>query len=617
MAEEQPALHAPDELRGLSRAALVVRLKQLEAELDVLRGSKEDAQQGIVHELQVHQVELEMQNREMQETQAALEESRGQYAELYHHAPTGYVTLDRDGVVGQANATACGMVAVRRQQVLRTLFANFLVPASRQIFRRGIDACFTDADEHSFEVMLQPSSGQPVAMQVFARRAQGRWGPGGNVHVSLINVSDRHKLDAQLKFLLAVSDALFSSFDPDVLGGRIAHLAVPFLAEAATFYPRNDPTNVEMASAPPYASRHRTPLLALTRALASSELARRLTKGGRPLHVDLDAPANEIALLDSAVQAGARELNVRTLLLLPAVSRQQVWGTIVLHQHRLTPRRSHLPAFFEDFSRRIGIALDNAQLFQRSRKESHARRNLLAVVSHDLRNPLSVVMLKGEQMVAACDKQGPAALLRLRRSADVVLRCARRMNDLIGDLLDATSMESGTFCVAVVSEDLGEVLAEAIEAAQPELVAKNMALQVEVEGGLHASCDRRRTLQVVGNILSNAAKFSDRGGSVVLRARGAGNFVLVSVADTGVGMAPAACSRAFDRFWQGGDAAHLGCGLGLSICRGIVEASGGKIWVESVEGLGSTFSFTLPRVPAASPGAGVEVSPRGEERVQS
>lgn len=596
---DNDALH----LRSLSRIELLVRLQSLEAELVELRRRDAGALKDAVHELQVHQVELEMQTREMQEAQGALEESRSRYAELYHHAPTGFITPDRGGCTVEANATVCAMLQRPRARLLKASFAAFVEPASRPAFRRCVAACFEDADEHSVEVLLQGPKGFATAVQVCARRAQGRWGPGEHAHVSLLNVSDRYKLDTQLKFLLSVSDALLGTLDPDVVGAQVVQLAVPLLGEAVSFFSRAHPKRIELANVAPCGHGHRGELLALTRALQGSRLLARATEQRRALAVELDGPAPEGSLVDEAVLRRARQLQLRSLLVLPALSRHEVLGTIVVHQHRDEPRREHLSAFYADYARRVGAALDNAQLYLRSRSESLARRNLLAVVSHDLRNPLSVVMLKGEQLLAACDAATPPSAASVRRRADVVMRCAHRMNELIGDLLDATTIESGTFRVAVAPMRLADIVADAVEAAQGALAAKKLVLRAEVTEDLQVACDRRRTLQVLANILGNATKFTERGGEVTLRVASAGKFAVVSVADTGVGMDEAACARAFDRFWQVQDTAHLGSGLGLSICRGIVEASGGKIWVQTVQGMGSTFSFTLPLVQLALPAA--------------
>ena len=598
-------------LRELSRTELMVRLQALEGEMHELRRRDKNVSDGVLHELQVHQVELEMQNRELQETQAALEESRGRYAELYHHAPTGFVTLDRAGKVVEANATVSAMVNERRVRLLGGAFDLHLESQCRPAFRHCVEACFINDVEQRCEVMLHVRMGQPVAVQVCARRALGRWGPGEHVHVSLLNVSDRHQLENQLKFLFGVSDALLDTLDPDVVGARVAHLAVPLLAECVTFSSRAEPGRIALATTSPFGHRHRSALKELCRALQDSDFSRQLLAHRRASTIEVEGPVASAPSVDRALLRQAQKLGLRSIVGLPACSRREVLGTIVLFQHRDTPRRGHLAAFFEDFAQRVGCALDNAQLYRRSRGESLARQNLLAVVSHDLRNPLSVVMLKGEQLLAVSSGAGPLQAAQVRRRADVVLRCAQRMNELIGDLLDATSIESGTFNVSVATEGLSGVIADAIEGAQAALTAKKIVLEAVVEEEMQVSCDRPRTLQVLANILSNACKFTDRGGKVMLRVRGAGHFALISVADTGVGMDEGACSRAFDRFWQSSDTAHLGSGLGLSICRGIVEASGGRIWAQSVLGIGSTFSFTLQRHGPLLPPPGEQTQPPG------
>ena len=113
--------------------------------------------------------------------------------------------------------------------------------------------------------------------------------------------------------------------------------------------------------------------------------------------------------------------------------------------------------------------------------------------------------------------------------------------------------------------------------------------------------DRNRLLQVLENLIGNAIKFTDPGGSITVGAASSDHEVVFRVADTGCGIAPENVPRAFDRFWQATKVGRQGAGLGLPITKGIVETHGGRIWIESSEGRGTTFSFTIPTVIARGP----------------
>jgi signal transduction histidine kinase len=144
-------------------------------------------------------------------------------------------------------------------------------------------------------------------------------------------------------------------------------------------------------------------------------------------------------------------------------------------------------------------------------------------------------------------------------------------------------------------QDAKELVRESLEAFQPAAAAKRISLEAEaLDGGLRATFDHERMLQVLANLLSNALKFTGEGGTVVVRVASAGSELRVAVQDTGVGIAPDQLEPIFERFWQVTRADRRGLGLGLFISRSIVEAHGGRIWAESAVGAGSTFAFTLP-----------------------
>jgi signal transduction histidine kinase len=142
---------------------------------------------------------------------------------------------------------------------------------------------------------------------------------------------------------------------------------------------------------------------------------------------------------------------------------------------------------------------------------------------------------------------------------------------------------------------LKNIILPAIEEMKPLAEAKQQTIACDIESDLpEVAADGPRVGQVLSNLLSNAIKFSHQGGEIVVSVREEGNTIVVCVSDHGRGIPREHLSKVFDRYWQGEDAKHAGMGLGLSIAKGIVEAHGGKIWVDSELGKGSAFSFTLP-----------------------
>ncbi len=233
-----------------------------------------------------------------------------------------------------------------------------------------------------------------------------------------------------------------------------------------------------------------------------------------------------------------------------------------------------------------------------ARRAIQEREDLLAVVSHDLRNPLSVILVSAT-LALRTGHPGDAD----RRAIEAIRRSALRMDRLIGDLLDASMIEAGRLSVETTIQPVEQMVREAVEALEAPAAQKRIRLEAIGGSDLGVFCDRGRMLQVFANLIGNATKFTPEGGSITVRVEPRGPEVMFFVTDTGPGIPDDQLPRLFDRFWQAKRTARLGTGLGLTIAKGIIEAQGGRIGVESQLGVGSTFFFTLPRssLPGASP----------------
>jgi PAS domain S-box-containing protein len=221
------------------------------------------------------------------------------------------------------------------------------------------------------------------------------------------------------------------------------------------------------------------------------------------------------------------------------------------------------------------------------RRAIRSRDDLLATVSHDLRGPLGVVSMAAATLAAGA----PSA-----RALAAIERAVARMTKLIQDLLDMASIESGHLSVEPAPLVVAEVIEEAVDSIQAGAAAKRLSVATELDAArLAVNGDRGRVLQVLGNILGNAVKFTPEQGRISVRARATDErAVSFAISDTGPGIDAAHLPHVFDRFWQARETARAGTGLGLAICKGIVQQHGGRIWVESQVGVGTTFYFTLP-----------------------
>jgi signal transduction histidine kinase len=220
---------------------------------------------------------------------------------------------------------------------------------------------------------------------------------------------------------------------------------------------------------------------------------------------------------------------------------------------------------------------------------SAARDELMAIVAHDLRNPLGAITMRAALMQKVPDSE------RVREQAEAVENIAMRMEYLIKTMLDVTTMEAGKFSVSPGRCDVDELLREATEMFETLSASKEVEIeQVVPDQGLAIHADRERVLQVLSNLLGNALKFTPQGGRVTLRAERQGATVRFGVQDTGPGIGRENLPRIFERYWKVETPGKKGTGLGLFIAKGIIDAHGGRIWVESEVGRGSSFYFTLP-----------------------
>ena len=229
---------------------------------------------------------------------------------------------------------------------------------------------------------------------------------------------------------------------------------------------------------------------------------------------------------------------------------------------------------------------------------ARARQEVLGVVAHDLRNPLGVVS-STVQMLAELDLPAPERTKLLGAGKRAVVQ----MNRLIGDLLDVMRIDAGRLMLEIEDLPVASILSHAEENVQHLADERNIALTVErKDADLRAYMDRNRLAQVLDNLLGNAIKFTQPGGHVALRAWRDGGDAVFEVADDGPGIPPADQAHLFDKYWQARSSDRRGVGLGLAISRGIVEAHGGRLWVESEPGVGSRFYFTLPAIPVVTHG---------------
>jgi signal transduction histidine kinase len=299
---------------------------------------------------------------------------------------------------------------------------------------------------------------------------------------------------------------------------------------------------------------------------------------------------------DAAAQI-ARSADVHAFVALPLIHGGELLGALGVGFAGLNAFGAADQAFTMLLAQETAAALDRARSFDTERLRrrdaelaARTREEVLGIVAHDLRNPINLIGNAAQLLAEPGLHEDERA--KMRGIAD---RAMKQINRLIGDLLDAVRLESGKLSLEVESVDTGELARQAEESFREAAARKQIRLELDLPPDeLRADADGERILQVLGNLVANAVKFTPAGGRIAVIVERDGDDVVFRVADTGVGVSPDHAQHLFDRFWQARSGDRRGVGLGLAITRGIVEAHGGRIWVESAVGRGSTFSFTLP-----------------------
>jgi hypothetical protein len=248
------------------------------------------------------------------------------------------------------------------------------------------------------------------------------------------------------------------------------------------------------------------------------------------------------------------------------------------------------------------------------------KTDFISTVSHELRTPLTSIrgfteVIKKKldvdifpQFDISKNMNIVKSIGRVKENLEIILSEGERLTALINDVLDISKLEAGKVEWKMEKFRLSDIIERGIGASSALFEQKRLPLVTDIEDGLpEVMGDRDRLIQVVINLLSNAVKFTERG-SVTCRVRKTGSEIIVSVIDTGMGIAEVDRERVFEKFRQAGDTLTdkpTGTGLGLSICKQIVEYHGGRIWVESEPGKGSTFSFTIPPISKEETKVGV------------
>ena len=542
--------------------------------------------------------------------EAALRTSEAKFAGILSIAAEAIITVDEQQRIVHFNQGAAEIFRYDPAEMIGKPLELLLPLRARGVHSREV-AAFGASDENARrmgkrrEIAGRRSNGEEFPAEASISKLQS----DGHLLYTVVlrDVSERRRIEERQRFLAEASAALATSLDVQTTLDAVVRLSVPALAEACVLeaWPQDGeddtPRTVAAAGSPDRRDALRTRYLA-GRFAPGASVVSSVRRAGRPRRVSLSEgepepgnPTNELARM-------LRDMGASAALVMPVKARGSVLGALTLVSWHRDFDESDVELAGE-FARRAALALDNARLYETSRRASRARDEVLGVVSHDLRNPLSGISMCASVLL---DPE-PAPPESVRSMAEVIRESAQWMGRIIQDLLDVSRIEAGRLALERGPVSVPSVLEAIQDLMRLQVESAGVKLVVEPGDSLPAlDADRERVLQVLMNLLGNAVKFTPAGGSVSVDVAPMNDappdgadassrpFVCFRVRDTGVGISQLHLPHVFDRFWQVRTTGRAGAGLGLAIAKGIVEAHGGSIWAESTLGEGTTFAFTLP-----------------------
>ena len=413
------------------------------------------------------------------------------------------------------------------------------------------------------------------------------------------DITERRRIEKEQQLLADVGVVLSNSLDYEVTLATVARLVVENVADwcaVDVVEEQGQLRRMKVASADP----GKAPLCTVLEHMPPNRdlphLMRSVIESKRPVIVSHVTPEYVKSLAQGPEHLQALlATGVVSFVAVPLLLWEQPLGAIFLGSSN--PARIYGQGdlrLAEALADRAAIAVENSRLYRASLHAAQLRDQVLGVVAHDLRNPLTTILLQA----AALERRGYEPERRSMKPAETIYRAATRMNRLIQDLLDVALMESGQLTLERAPLSARELIAGAIEMQRPLASSSSLELRLDMDRDPpDVWGDRHRLSQVFENLIGNAIKFTKPGGRVTVSAAPKEHEVVFRVADTGSGIASEHLPHVFDRFWQATMAGRFGAGLGLAIAKGIVEAHGGRIWVESSEGRGTTLFFTVPTAP--------------------
>lgn len=532
------------------------------------------------------------------------EEAAARLQAFLDNSNDSIITTNASGLITYVNQQTCNWFGYTKEEMVgksvemiiperyrekhrQMLVDYFLRPEARQMGTgKPLYAKRKDGTEFSIEVSLSPI------------RSKGEYYATATIR----DITARKRYEEQQRFLSQISQNLGESLDYEKTLKKAVDCAVPDIGDWCSIF-MVDKNGIPHAVATKHID---SSLQKLSDRLIENHAFKTTSPCGlmEAIHTGktvfvpqfTDELKSELFTEEERKEIETK-IKIKSYFIIPLRAGGKVIGAMAL-SHGISGRTYIFEdqPLIEDFAQRIAYALENALLYDEALSAVSSREDVLSIVSHDLKNPLQAIQLSTTYLRRRLE--GSPDNVVLMKMVNTIKGAADNMNGLIHNILDIGKIQAGTFSVELKPVKLAGILKNLKEVMLPLAREKHLELFFIPEEFDHPIyCDTARVIQVFSNLIGNAIKFTPPGGKIDVSMQVLNNYVRVCVEDNGPGMSEDFQKNLFNRHWQAVETSSKGSGLGLFITKGIVEAHGGQIWVESEPGKGSRFYFTLPEAP--------------------
>jgi PAS domain S-box-containing protein len=536
-----------------------------------------DEMQRLIHELEVHQIELEMQNAELRQAQEESELSRNKYTELYDFAPVGYFTFDASGVIREVNLTGAQLLGIERLLLANKHFSVFIADADgREIFINHLRTVLQKQGMQRCEIRLIAKDGTMIHSQLQSVKVDTIESKDGNILSSIVDGTIAKQLETEIRDAMKYAENIVETVREPLV---VLSSDLKILSANHSFYDTFKVTHGKTIGNFIYDIGNRQWDIPKLQVLVEEILPHDTVINDYEVEHDFPGIGRKIFLL-----------NARQIL------RKNIGSRVILMAMEDITARKQVEAEqaqLDQILQEKNTELESAKLA--AEKANRAKSEFLSSMSHELRTPLGAILGFAQLMESGSPQPTPAQ----KRSIDQILKAGWYLLELINEILDLSLIESGKLSLSLEPVSLAEVMHECEVMVEPQAQKHGIGVLFTcLDTSYVVNADRTKVKQLLLNLLSNAIKYNTPDGKVTVTcALSPPDSIRISVCDTGDGLAREQLDQLFQPFKRLGQKASTeeGTGIGLVVCKRLVELMGGVIGVESTVGEGSVFWFELSR----------------------